>query len=189
VAPMEMFRTLFPPGATYSVMGSPPPFWPLLPEYGPGAARYVPVVGCGFSPPTNCAATAARPDSFTEHAPEPVQEPPHPRNVEPLFGWAVSTTMVPAEKVAVHFAGQAIPGGLLTTPPLPRTTTANVGDVAATAGVAAPKSGRPAATANRSPIAQRRRSDVTVITNFEPGLVDATHGLPLKSRLGAVEAQ
>jgi hypothetical protein len=67
-----------------------------------------------------------------------VQLPPQRRNDDPFLAFWVSTTLVPTAKVALHFPGQEIPAGWLVTPPLPRTTTTNVGSGATARGVAAP---------------------------------------------------
>jgi hypothetical protein len=38
----------------------------------------------------------------TVHAPAPLQAPDHPANVEPELGFAVSVTVVPLAKLALH---------------------------------------------------------------------------------------
>jgi hypothetical protein len=53
------------------------------------------------------------------HAPVPEQAPLHPANVEPLAGVAVSVTLVPLEKLAVHAVPHVMPEGLEVTVPLP----------------------------------------------------------------------
>src|SRR5205823_3595817 len=58
--------------------------------------------------------------SVTTHAPVPEQPPPlQPLKVEPAAGVAVSVTVVPLAKLAVHVAPQVIPAGELVTVPLP----------------------------------------------------------------------
>jgi hypothetical protein len=49
----------------------------------------------------------------------PVHAPDQPANVELLFGAAVSVTMVPLLKLALHVAPQSMPAGLLVTFPAP----------------------------------------------------------------------
>ena len=51
----------------------------------------------------------------------PVQAPDQPANVEVAFGAAVSVTMVPLGKLALHVEPQLMPAGLLVTlpPPVP----------------------------------------------------------------------
>ena len=51
--------------------------------------------------------------------PVPAQASDQPANVEPAFGAAVSVTMVPLVKLALHVAPQSIPAGLLVTVPAP----------------------------------------------------------------------
>ena len=51
--------------------------------------------------------------------PVPVQAPDQPANVEAAFGAAVSVTMVPLVKVALHVGPQLIPAGLLVIVPAP----------------------------------------------------------------------
>jgi len=65
------------------------------------------------------AVTEALPVNVTLQAPVPVHAPDHPAKVEPLFGAAVSVTMVPLVKLALHVAPQSIPAGLLITVPAP----------------------------------------------------------------------
>ena len=65
------------------------------------------------------AVTAALPVNVTLQAPVPVQAPDQPANVELAFGVAVSVTMVPLVKLALHVAPQSIPAGLLITVPAP----------------------------------------------------------------------
>ena len=63
----------------------------------------------------------------TEHAPVPLQSPPHPANVEPEAGVGVRVTWVPSAKLAEQVAPQLIPAGeLLTVPdPVPFLETVN----------------------------------------------------------------
>ena len=49
----------------------------------------------------------------------PVHAPDQPANVELRFGAAVSVTMVPLEKLALHVAPQLIAAGLLVIVPAP----------------------------------------------------------------------
>ena len=67
----------------------------------------------------NVAVTAALPVKVTLQVPVPVQAPDQPVNVEVAFGTAVSVTMVPLVKLALHIAPQLIPAGLLMTVPAP----------------------------------------------------------------------
>jgi hypothetical protein len=67
----------------------------------------------------NVAVTEALPVNVTLQVPVPVQAPDQPANVEPAFGTAVSVTMVPLVKLALHVAPQLIPAGLLVTVPAP----------------------------------------------------------------------
>ena len=65
----------------------------------------------------------------TVQVPVPEHPPPdHPPNVDPLFGVAVSLTWVPALKPFEQSTPQAIPAGLLLTPPdpVPAFSTVNV---------------------------------------------------------------
>jgi len=55
----------------------------------------------------------------TWHVVVPEQEPPHPANVEPAMGVAVSWTTVPLLKVAPQAVPQLMPAGLLVTVPAP----------------------------------------------------------------------
>lgn len=55
----------------------------------------------------------------TEQVPVPVQAPDQPLNFVLAAGAAVSTTVVPGLKVAVHVFGQLIPAGLLVITPFP----------------------------------------------------------------------
>ena len=59
------------------------------------------------------AVTAALPVKVTLQLPVPVQAPDQPANVELAFGAAVSVTIVPLAKLALHIAPQLIPEGLL----------------------------------------------------------------------------
>ena len=67
----------------------------------------------------NVAVTAAFPVKVTLQVLVPVQAPDHPANVELLLGAAVSVTMVPLVKLALHIAPQSMPAGLLVTFPAP----------------------------------------------------------------------
>jgi hypothetical protein len=49
----------------------------------------------------------------------PVQAPDQPANVEVAFGDAVSVTMLPLVKLALHVGPQLIPAGLLVIVPAP----------------------------------------------------------------------
>ena len=65
------------------------------------------------------AITNALPINVTLQLPMPMQAPDHPANVELLFGAAVSVSMVPLVKLALHIAPQLIPAGLLMIVPAP----------------------------------------------------------------------
>ena len=65
------------------------------------------------------AVTAALLVNVTLQVPVPAHAPDQPANVELLFGAAVSVTMVPLVKLALHVAPQLIPAGLLVTVPAP----------------------------------------------------------------------
>jgi hypothetical protein len=67
----------------------------------------------------NVAVTEESPVKVTLQVPVPVQAPDHPANVEPAVGAAVSVTMVPLVKFALHVAPQLIPAGLLVIVPAP----------------------------------------------------------------------
>jgi hypothetical protein len=67
----------------------------------------------------NVAVTVALLFNVMLQAPVPVQAPDQPANVEVVFGAAVSVTMVPLVKLALHVAPQLIPAGLLVTVPAP----------------------------------------------------------------------
>ena len=67
----------------------------------------------------NVAVTAALPVKVTLQLPVPVQAPDQPANVELAFGTAVSVTIVPLVKLALHIAPQLIPAGLLVIVPAP----------------------------------------------------------------------
>lgn len=112
----------------------------------------------------------------------PLQDPPQWTNEEPSFGPALSPTLVPAANVAVHAPGQAIPAGLLTTPPLPRTTTVNVTDLEATAGVATLSNEKMAsATPAKYFVARPRPADSTLVINFQLTPLGVINVLPLAS--------
>ena len=76
-------------------------------------------VGGGGALAVNVAVTAALPVKVTLQLPVPVQAPDQPANVEVAFGAAVSVTIVPLVKLALHIAPQLIPAGLLVTFPAP----------------------------------------------------------------------
>jgi hypothetical protein len=59
------------------------------------------------------------PSIVTVHGPAPLHAPLQPENVDPPAAVAVSVTLVPASKAAVHVAPQLIAAGLLVTVPLP----------------------------------------------------------------------
>ena len=65
------------------------------------------------------AVTAALLVNVTLQVPVPAQAPDQPANVELLFGAAVSVTMVPLVKLALHIAPQLMPAGLLMIVPAP----------------------------------------------------------------------
>ena len=65
------------------------------------------------------AVTAALPVNVTLQVPVPAQAPDQPANVEVAFGTAVSVTMVPLVKLALHIAPQLMPAGLLMIVPAP----------------------------------------------------------------------
>jgi hypothetical protein len=67
----------------------------------------------------NVAVTAAGATTFMEHVPVPVHPPDHPANVEPELGVAVSVTVVPLAKLALHVVPQLMPEGSLVTAPAP----------------------------------------------------------------------
>jgi hypothetical protein len=56
----------------------------------------------------------------------PVQAPVHPENSAPALAIAVSSTFAPSSKLAAHVPGQAMPGGVEVTLPLPVTATVSV---------------------------------------------------------------
>jgi len=66
----------------------------------------------------------------TAQLPVPLQAPPQPAKVKPLWGVAVNVICVPDEKSAVHAVGQLMPLGLLATEPFPTTETVNAGSCA-----------------------------------------------------------
>src|SRR5262245_5370867 len=53
------------------------------------------------------------------HVPVPVHAPLHPANVEPLAALAVSVTVAPLAKLALHVLPQLMPEGVEVTVPLP----------------------------------------------------------------------
>jgi hypothetical protein len=55
----------------------------------------------------------------TTQDPVPLQAPLQPANVEPEAAVAVSATLVPVVKLALHVAPQLMPAGELTTEPVP----------------------------------------------------------------------
>src|SRR5579883_1453032 len=65
------------------------------------------------------AVTEAAEDKVTVQALVPLHAPLHPLKVEPLAGFAVSTTFVPEAKTAEHLLPQLMPAGTLVTVPLP----------------------------------------------------------------------
>ena len=67
----------------------------------------------------NVAITTAFPVKVTLQVLVPVQAPDQPANVELAFGVAVSVTMVPLVKLALHIAPQLIPARLLMIVPVP----------------------------------------------------------------------
>jgi len=67
----------------------------------------------------NVAVTDVSVVKSTVHVPDPLQPPVHPANVDPVDGAAVSVTLVPLVKFALHVAPQLIPAGLLVTVPVP----------------------------------------------------------------------
>jgi hypothetical protein len=67
----------------------------------------------------NVAVTEALLVNVMLQVPVPVQAPDQPANVELLFGAAVSVTVVPLVKLALHVAPQLIPAGLLVIAPPP----------------------------------------------------------------------
>ena len=67
----------------------------------------------------NVAVTEVALVNVTLQVPVPMQAPDQPANVEVVFGAAVSVTMVPLVKLALHVAPQSIPAGLLVTVPAP----------------------------------------------------------------------
>src|ERR1700751_3041258 len=70
-------------------------------------------------PSVNVAVTEASLVNVTLQAPVPVHAPDQPANVEPALGAAVSVTMAPLVKLALHVVPQSIPAGLLVTVPAP----------------------------------------------------------------------
>jgi hypothetical protein len=63
----------------------------------------------------------------TVQLPVPVQAPPlHPAKVEPVAALAVSVTLVPPPKLALHVPGQLMPAGVLVTVPEPVPATLTV---------------------------------------------------------------
>ena len=67
----------------------------------------------------NVAVTEALPVNVRLQVPVPVHAPDQPANVELAFGAAVSVTMVPLVKLALHVVPQVIPAGLLVIVPAP----------------------------------------------------------------------
>lgn len=67
----------------------------------------------------NVAVTEALLVRVTLQVPVPVQAPDQPANVEVVFEAAVSVTMVPLVKLALHVVPQLIPAGLLVIVPPP----------------------------------------------------------------------
>jgi hypothetical protein len=53
------------------------------------------------------------------HVPFPLHAPPQPANADPVAAAAVSVTVVPLLKLALHPVPQEIPAGLLVTVPVP----------------------------------------------------------------------
>ncbi len=67
----------------------------------------------------NCAVTVWFPFITTTQAPVPLQAPPQPVKVDPPVGVAVSATVLPVGKFAMHPSPQLIPLGILVTVPVP----------------------------------------------------------------------
>jgi hypothetical protein len=67
----------------------------------------------------NVAVTEVLAVRFALQVPVPLHAPDHPANVEPEFGVAVSVTVVPLAKLALHVWPQLIPEGLLVVVPDP----------------------------------------------------------------------
>jgi len=67
----------------------------------------------------NVAVTEVSLVNDTLQAPVPLQAPDQPANVELAVGAAVSVTMVPPVKLALHVDPQLIPAGLLVIVPAP----------------------------------------------------------------------
>ena len=67
----------------------------------------------------NVAVNDASAERVKLHAAVPLQAPPHPANVEPAPGVAVSVTPVPPAKLALHADPQLMPAGELVTEPVP----------------------------------------------------------------------
>jgi hypothetical protein len=76
-------------------------------------------VGGGGALAVNVAVTEVSLVKVTLHVPIPLQAPDQPANVEVAFGAAVSVTIVPLAKLALHVVPQLIPEGLLVTFPAP----------------------------------------------------------------------
>ena len=67
----------------------------------------------------NVAVTEVLAVRVTAHVLVPVQAPDQPTNVEPALGAAVSVTVVPLAKLALHVVPQLMPEGLLVIVPAP----------------------------------------------------------------------
>jgi hypothetical protein len=67
----------------------------------------------------NEAVTELAPVNVTLQVLVPVHAPDQPANVEVAFGAAVSVTMAPLVKLALHVGPQLMPAGLLVTVPAP----------------------------------------------------------------------
>lgn len=84
---------------------------------------------CG-GPALNCAVTCRGACMLSVHTPVPVQSPLQPAKEEPEAGVAVSVTLLPSAKVALHVGPQLIPPTELLTVPLPEPLLLTESDIA-----------------------------------------------------------
>src|SRR2546423_150410 len=80
---------------------------------------------CALAGALNVAVTAWSCDIVTAQDVAPVQAPVHPVKVAPPCAAAVSVTCASAVKLAVHWPGQLMPGGVELTVPEPEAVTAS----------------------------------------------------------------
>src|SRR5258706_6048531 len=95
-----------------------------VPVTFPGPVTVADRVTCGGGPASKWAKTWVSARMTTEHAPGPLQPAPHPMNFAVPVLVAVSATVLPSGKSALHGdCVQSMPAGLDTTRPWPSTTT------------------------------------------------------------------